>query len=315
MPMIFSFFDPRYDQDAKPSMLFCLRQGLPPMPTSLLQPRLSCRVAVAVLALLTVSIANGGAAQTLSQPMATSSTSTSNSSSLPSRGRGFLAQHGVMLGGGVYVAPEYEGSDKVEATPIPFLMFNVGERIVVDPSGVEVTLMNRDALSFRMSGRYEPGRKEGDSAALRGLGDIDDSARFGATLSYEIETMELYGTVETDVGGSDGTQAIAGAVFKCTTGRLLVTAGFSATWSDDKYMSSYFGVTSAQSARSGLATYRAGAGLKRADVELAATYMFDDHWMLRGQVGLGYLLGDAADSPIVKREAQPNAVFLVGYRF
>jgi len=80
-------------------------------------------------------------------------------------------------------------------------------------------------------------------------------------------------------------------------------------------MQAYFGVTPEQSARSGLARYDAGAGLKRADFSISATYMLDESWMVRGEAGVGVLLGDAADSPVVLEKIQPSGMLLVGYRF
>ena len=80
-------------------------------------------------------------------------------------------------------------------------------------------------------------------------------------------------------------------------------------------MESYFGVTAAQSARSGLKQYEAGAGLKRFDIEASVTYMASEHWMIQGQAGVGFLTGDAKDSPIVQEEVQPSAMLLVGYKF
>jgi outer membrane scaffolding protein for murein synthesis (MipA/OmpV family) len=55
--------------------------------------------------------------------------------------------------------------------------------------------------------------------------------------------------------------------------------------------------------------------LKRADFSISATYMLDANWMVRGEAGLGILLGDAADSPIVVDKVQPSGMLLVGYRF
>lgn len=79
-------------------------------------------------------------------------------------------------------------------------------------------------------------------------------------------------------------------------------------------MASYFGVTSEQSARSGLRQYDAGAGLKRFDVDASFTYMATENWLIRGQAGVGFLTGDAADSPVVQDDVQPSAMLMVGYK-
>lgn len=227
----------------------------------------------------------------------------------------YLARRQVILGGGVILAPEYEGSDKFTAMPVPLVSFNFGESIVVDPMGLEFTVFNRENFSFRLSAKYEMGRAEDDSDDLKGLGDIDGGALVGGTASYQLGPMELYGTLEKTFGGSDGIQAVAGAVVTHQRGPLLLSAGTSATWANSDYMSAYFGITPEQSEQSGLAQHDAGAGVKRVDAEVFATYLMSEHLALRAQMGVGYLVGDAGDSPIVQDELQPNAMLMLAYRF
>ena len=80
-------------------------------------------------------------------------------------------------------------------------------------------------------------------------------------------------------------------------------------------MQAYFGVNSQQSAKSGLSEYKAEAGLKRVDVSASAMYMLSENWLVRGEAGVGFLTGDAADSPIVDKKVQPSASLFVGYKF
>lgn len=80
-------------------------------------------------------------------------------------------------------------------------------------------------------------------------------------------------------------------------------------------MLGYFGVTPAQSALSGLPVYDIGAGFKRVDATASVTYALTEHGLVRGQGGLGYLVGDAADSPIVQDKVQPSGILAVGCRF
>lgn len=99
------------------------------------------------------------------------------------------------------------------------------------------------------------------------------------------------------------------------TERLFLGAEAKATVANDKNMQAYFGVTPQQSAASGLSEYKAEAGLKRVDVSASAMYMFTENWLVRGEAGVGFLTGDAADSPIVEKKAQPSASIFVGYQF
>lgn len=226
-----------------------------------------------------------------------------------------LTEWKVVLGGGAMIAPKYEGSDEYEVSPVPFVSASFGDLMRLDPRGLSVNVYKSEGLT--VSGRlgYDSGRQQDESDHLRGLGDIDAGAVVGAKVAYAIGSVELYAGLNRTIGGSDGLEAKFGADASFRYERMLFTAGVSGTWSDDAYMQAYFGVTPTQSALSGLPVYDIGAGLKRVDFSVSATYMLTDHWLIRGQAGLGYLIGDAADSPIVQSKTQPSGILAIGYRF
>ncbi|MCJ8141360.1 MipA/OmpV family protein [Ancylobacter sp. A5.8] len=226
-----------------------------------------------------------------------------------------LAEWNVVLGGGALIAPKYEGSDEFDVQPIPFVTATLGEHVKVDPREVSVNLYSLGALGLSGQVGYDTGRKEDDSDHLRGLGDIDVGGVVGATLTYEMGPAEFYGSLERIIGGSDGMQARLGVKLAHEAGRFHLSADLSTTWADENYMEAYFGVTPLQAARSGLPQYEIGAGFKRVDLDLSATYAVTEHWLVRGEIGLGYLLGDVADSPVVQEAFQPSAMVLIGYRF
>lgn len=72
------------------------------------------------------------------------------------------------------------------------------------------------------------------------------------------------------------------------------------TYASGNYMDSYFSISAADSARSGLPTYNASSGIKDAGVNLALTYNFTQNWAVGGLVGYKRLLNDAEDSPVTK---------------
>lgn len=223
----------------------------------------------------------------------------------------------VMVGAGAMYAPKFEGSDEFEVMPIPMISARFGDRVSIDPGGLTVDVLEKNGFKLAVTGGYElgGGRKESDAPHLRGLGNIDAGGLVGTQLSYEVGPMEFYTSVDKTIGGSEGLTGQVGANINHHAERLMLSAGVSATFADDKHMESYFGVTAAQSARSGLRQHKAEAGLKRFDIEASATYMATENWFIRGQAGVGFLTGDAKDSPIVKEEVQPSAMLMVGYKF
>ena len=227
----------------------------------------------------------------------------------------YLRQWHVVLGAGAMVTPEYEGGKEFKVLPVPFVSATFGDTVTVDPRGVSVNVYEIQGLRLGARLGYDLGRQEDDSDRLRGLGDIDVAAVAGVSLGYQFGPLQLYGALDKIIGGSDGLEAKVGVSTSKTFGRFTLEGGVSATWADDKYMESYFGVTPAQSLLSGHDVYDAQAGFKSVDLTAAVTYMVTANWMVRGQVGVGYLLGDAADSPVVEEKVQPSAMLSIGYKF
>lgn len=220
-----------------------------------------------------------------------------------------------VLGAGAIYGPTFEGAEDYETQALPFFSVSYGDRLSVDFGGLSYDVYNAGPLSLSTKLGYSFGRKEDDDPHLAGLGDIEGGASLGFGVDYELGPALLFADLERSFGDDEGLVGKFGVEYSQPVGQVLLGAGVSATWADDNHMQSFFGVTGAQSAASGLAQYDAGAGFKRADLELSATYMFAENWMLRGQVSVGELLGDAADSPIVQDTTQSSAAVFVAFKF
>jgi MipA family protein len=225
------------------------------------------------------------------------------------------AEWNVMLGAGIRVEPKFEGSKDFTAIPIPMISADIGPYVTVGPMGVTINAWQYEGLSVKGHLGQDFGRDEDDAKHLDGLGDIDSSAVLGVELTYELMPLEFSLSVDQNIGGSDGLSAKFGTAFKVPLDAFMFSIGSSVTWADDNYMEAYFGVTGSQSISSGLSEFDAEAGFKRVDLELSGMYFINDHWVARGDVGFGYLLGDAADSPVSQENLQPFAMFILGYKF
>jgi outer membrane scaffolding protein for murein synthesis (MipA/OmpV family) len=221
----------------------------------------------------------------------------------------------VTIGAGALYMPEYEGSDEFEVNPLPLFSAEFGDYVSVDITGVTVNLYKSNGFRVGVKGGYELGRKEDDSDYLRGLGDIDAGGVIGGIVSYEYGPFEVYGKLDKTIGGSEGLTGTIGAKASYRYEQFIFSGDVSGVWADDKHMESYFGITAAQSDRSGLAEHEAKAGIKRVDFKASVTYMFNENWAVTGAGGVGILTGDAKDSPIVKDDVQPFALLGVSYRF
>ena len=227
-----------------------------------------------------------------------------------------LSEWEVVIGGGAIVKPDYEGSDEFSVSPVPWVSATYNGWLKVDPTGLTVEVYEKGPFSLSTKIGYEGGREEDDSDALRGLGDVDGGAAFEGRAAFEYGPAEIYASVEKTAGGSDGLLGVAGIeLTHAFAPALILGVGASATFADENHMEAYFGVDAAQAVRSGYAPYQAEAGLKRVDLTASLTVGLNEHWFVRGKGGVGLLVGDAADSPIVKEEVQTSGMLLLGYRF
>lgn len=114
------------------------------------------------------------------------------------------------------------------------------------------------------------------------------------------------------------TARLTGGYAYSITSRLKARAELSTTWADKNYNEAFFGVTAAQSQRSGLRRHQPEGGFKDAGLSLDLDYSLTDHWGINGRVGYKRLLGDAADSPLVENKGSADqfsgGLFLT-YRF
>jgi outer membrane scaffolding protein for murein synthesis (MipA/OmpV family) len=221
----------------------------------------------------------------------------------------------MIVGGGFRVEPKFEGADDVEIMPVPVFMADFGPYVSVDTQGLTINAFDYEGLSVKGRVGYDFGRDSDDDKHLHGLGDIGAGAVLGLDLAYDWDPVQFTVALDKTLGGANGFTAEFGAAYSVGFDDFQFSIGPSFTWADGNAMESYFGVSDRQSRRSGLSRFDADAGIKRVDLELTGLYMIDEHWLVRGEVTLGYLTGDAADSPVSQRNFQPSTMFLVGYKF
>jgi MipA family protein len=221
----------------------------------------------------------------------------------------------IVLGAGGLYEPTFEGAKDHETTALPYFSITYDDTYSIGVDGLSARLYDGEALGLTAKIGYDFGRSEDDDPHLAGLGEIKGGATLGFGVDYEAGPVELYADIERSFGDVDGIVGTFGAEISRPVGQFVLGANLSATWADNNHMQNYFGVTAAQSASSGLAAYKAGAGFKSVDLELSAAYMLSENWMLQGQIEVGKLIGDAADSPIVQETTQTSAGIFVAYKF
>lgn len=232
----------------------------------------------------------------------------------------------IRLGAGALYQPEYEGSDEYKVAPLPMVMINYRDMVFLRGPMLGANVLTwqgprpNDKLQVGPLVRYQFGRDEDDSDDLRGMGDIDAAVELGGFVTYSTGPWSAGLTLFRDVSGShDGLTAKVSAGNRLPLGpKLMLRSEISAIWADDNYTETFFGVTAAQSARSGMRQYRAEGGFKDAGITFDLDYTLTEHWGLTGRLGYKHLLGDAADSPLVEGRGsadQLSSGLFVNYKF
>jgi outer membrane protein len=221
----------------------------------------------------------------------------------------------VEIGAGGAMRPAYEGAKGYEFNPTGF--FTLHYLWLPGVGDVKKERVD-EGFSIGPSFRYVYKRDSDDHPELRGLGNIDAAWELGGRIAYQWSMFRPWLAVRYGLGGHSGIVAETGLDLRFRPSAVTeFTIGPRASFATSEYMRTYFGVTPAESARSGLSAYNPGGGIKGAGVEVTGRYEFTDRWAL---VGLAYyerLIGDAAASPVVKvgNENQITAKLGLSYKF
>ena len=235
----------------------------------------------------------------------------------------------IQIGAGALYVPEYEGSDDMTLEPLPFVEIEWNDRIFLSAEdGLGVHVYRGDDLEVSTSIGYEFERKESDSSDLRGLGNINGTVTAVIGVEYEVGLVTPFLELTKHLGSTEGTVLEFGVeTFVPLAGAsdhhddddgprapgLMI--GASAEWADDNFMGDMFGISALQSERSGLPRYSAQADFKSVGAEAVFEYPIGDHWSIAAIAEYSRLVGDAADSPIVKDADQLSGGLFVTYGF
>lgn len=228
------------------------------------------------------------------------------------------------IGAGAAYVPEYAGADTHRLVPVLVGDYQFGNGAFISTmrgigyastfEGVELSA----ALGYRVGrddARHRNGRQGSDF--LKGMGEIDGSAT--ANLNAGMHFGDLGLGIGTQIAlskrdnGNTYSLHASYPLFKSASDQVELSGG--AVYGDAKHGQTYFGVTAAQSLKSGFKATKVGAGFEQVGVNVAWNHVIDKNWSVRSAVGLTTLVGDAADSPIVQKKTTPMLVSTFNYRF
>jgi len=227
---------------------------------------------------------------------------------------------------GVAGQPRYDGSDKYQVSPLAFA--NVkwqGLELQLRGTRARVDLLAESPFQIGPAVGMRANRYNNDATgAVARLADIKTGIEVGGYVGYRFGGDE-HGrgeigfdlTVLKDVNDAhNGIVAIGQVSYAAVRkSRFFMDVDAQTTFGSRKYMQTYFGITPEQSAVSGLAAYRPGAGLRDVGTGITAGYQFNSRWGLISRIGGSYYVGDVKDSPIVRAGSKVQIVGGLGVAF
>jgi len=231
------------------------------------------------------------------------------------------ADYNTSLGLGVGMAPDYEGSEDYTAVPLVFARvgWGDGDYVMLKGNQLKWNLWN-DQIEFGPLLQYRMERDDVDNKQVDAMDEIDAAVEAGLFVTGRSGPWSATLEFAADVSGEhDGYLVTLGGNYRQTVSEIFkITYGVSATYASDNYMDTYFSVDASNRGTSTLPSYNADGGFKDVGLSVAADYKFNEKWSMVGNFGYKYLVGDAADSPIVDDEGSKGQTFVGAmgvYRF
>jgi len=210
----------------------------------------------------------------------------------------------VSLGAGARISPKYPGADNYGFSPMPIF----GLRREGDPLPVEAPdegagfgfLGDDSAFDFGPTLQFERKREEEDVGAP--VGEVDFTVEAGAFAQvYLGDNFRIRAEGRKGLGGHDGWVGDIMADFVLRDESTYVfTIGPRARWADNDYHDAYFGVTPGVATAAGIPAFNPDDGFYSIGAYAGLTYMLGRRWGVYTYAGYDRLIGDAADSPIVR---------------
>ncbi len=217
----------------------------------------------------------------------------------------------LRVGLGAIVTSRLDAPSNLKVYPLPLIGFEYHNWLSIDETQVRVNLINSDS-PFRAGPmvRFDPGRGNFGNPGIPGLGKTPVSLEAGGFVSYSYGParirLRLRHNVTSSNGGSVGELDLRSGVYK--SGPVGVAVQVQTVWASKNYMERIYGVTATQSVKAHLPAFYLGPGMKDVNVTIYSEYKFSTRWSAVGAVQYVHVLGDAADSPIVRVRGSGNRV-------
>jgi MipA family protein len=234
------------------------------------------------------------------------------------------------VGVSVLHSPTYLGSDDYKTRAVPGLFLRYGRFAITTASGfvtrsndevnrgVSADLVQRDNLRVTLSARLDGGRDPDADDFLRGLDRVRPTvrARLSAVRRFNSGLRVGLALSPDILGHRGGVLGDANLSYEWVVApNLRAHAGVGITAADGRYMRSYFGVSEAESVRSGHPMYSPGAGLRDVGASFGLRAELGPRWVGYANAGALRMVGPTLDSPLTRGRSGWSSSAGLAWRF
>lgn len=221
----------------------------------------------------------------------------------------------VDVGAGVIYNNRAASGRDSRVSAVPWLSFDYKDRLYANPMdglGYNIVKSDRFRAGVQVAPQFSAGSPEGADLDRPGFG-----ADAGGYAYYRLPgNLVIGGQVLRDIASqSEGMTYRATLAQQSATPIGLLTTSVYARGANAKWNRAYYGVTPADSAQSGLAAYKPGGGIDGVGAAAFLLAPVGNGFGAGGFAGYERLVGEAADSPVIRSRNVFRVGVLVAKRF
>jgi MipA family protein len=223
--------------------------------------------------------------------------------------------------------PTYEGSPNRRTLAGPELTLSYRSRdwgsVEFGQRGLAWNAVETGRFRFALVAQFDPGRKDKDTSTLNptpgdkrlaGMGNVQASTEAGVGVGYG--PLMVVARRSLSERGAKGAQVdMTVEIPWSLSDRFSLRFALGATWANQDYMQTYFGVTAVQSQATSFAMYTPKSGCRKVDASVGGEYAMTPSWRFQASVGFSRLGDDAAASPIVARRNAASTALGIAHAF
>jgi len=226
-----------------------------------------------------------------------------------------------VIGAGIGLYPDYEGSDDYDVGAAPFGKYqlaNSQQFILLKVTEFQVNLLNHPWLRLGPSLNYRIGRDDVDDHYVDKMRDIDGTVEGGGWVGVEFidpQNPRKRFSADVDILADMANEHDGYTVNLSARGWYPVHEMFDAffgvggSYASSNYMDTYFSVDRNNADRSGLPEFGATSGVKDFRINSALVMHLSPNWHIAAGMQYRCLMNNAHDSPIVDDRGSSDQIY------